>query len=53
MGSSTGNPFTMPYLTQALLETYTASVAAAIGVDLRVWGFIDGTVRRPICRPHP
>ena len=44
------NPFTRPYFTQARLETYTASVAAVVGVNLRVWGFIDGTVR-PICRP--
>ena len=44
------NPFTRPYFTQARLETYAASVAAVVGVDPRVWGFIDGAVR-PICRP--
>ena len=29
------NPLTRPYFTQARLETYTASVAAAVDIDLR------------------
>lgn len=44
------NPFVRPYFTPALVNRYVDAVAAMAKVNLRVWGFIDGTLRR-ICRP--
>ena len=44
------NPFVRPYFTPALVNRYVDAVAARAQVNLRVWGFIDGTLRR-ICRP--
>ena len=45
------NPFVRPYFTPALVNRYVDAVAAKAQVNLRVWGFIDGTLRR-ICRPE-
>ena len=44
------NPFVRPYFTPALVNPYVDAFAAKAQVNLRVLGFIDGTLRR-ICRP--
>ena len=45
------DPFTRPYFTQERITRYTEAVARKVGVQLWVWAFLDGTVRR-ICRPN-
>ena len=45
------DPFTKAHFTPARLRAYRAAIYRKSGVDLRVWGFIDGTVR-PMCRPR-
>ena len=42
--------FAKAQFTPARLRAYRAAIYRKSGVDLRVWGFIDGTVR-PMCRP--
>lgn len=43
-------PFGRPYFTPARVQGYCEAITEKSGIDLRVWGFIDGTLRR-ICRP--
>ena len=45
------DPFTKAHFTPARLCAYRAVIYRKSGVDLRIWGFIDGTVR-PMCRPR-
>ena len=49
-GGHLQDPFTKAYFTPARLQAYRTAVYEKCGIDLRIWGFIDGTVR-PICRP--
>lgn len=49
-GSLLTEPFTKPFFTAARVASYSDAIAFKSGVNLHVWGFIDGTVR-PICRP--
>ena len=44
------NPFVQPYFTAERVKEYSDAVARKVGMDLHIWDFIDGTVRR-ICRP--
>ncbi len=44
------DPFTKPYFTEERIDSYANAVATKAGADLRIWGFIDGTLRA-ICRP--
>ena len=44
------DPFTNAHFTPTRLRAHRAAIYRKSGVDLRVWGFIDGTVR-PMCRP--
>ena len=44
------NPFEKPFFTQERVASYRATIEREAGVDLDLWGFIDGTCRR-ICRP--
>lgn len=50
LGVLLSDPFTR-YLDHAKTIVYCEAVARKSDVDLSVWGFIDGTVRR-ICRPN-
>ena len=45
------DPFTKAHFTPARLRADRAAIYRKSGVDLRIWGFIDGTVR-PMCRPR-
>lgn len=44
------DPFTRPYFSADRVRAYSAAVKDKSGVDLNVWGFIDGTLRAT-CRP--
>lgn len=48
-GALLTDPFAR-YLDQERIASYSRAVAGKSNVDLNIWGFIDGTVRR-ICRP--
>ena len=44
------DPFTRQYFSPALLASYEHAIRAKSGVNLRIWGFIYGTVMA-ICKP--
>ena len=44
------NPFQRPFLSNWRLHEYRTAIHRRTGIDLKIVGFIDGTVR-PICRP--